>query len=144
MLLRSSHLCFLPALHDGKAAQTASLAGTERDTTSPLVVLHPASRQDTAARSLAGGSAPPGAPPARAARCASSPPLQWPSDDTIASLWDLHRLPREKVVEWFKTRRMREQRQLRGGGGSGGGSSTPRSSRGGDDWDAWDVQDDLP
>lgn len=69
---------------------------------------------------------------------------QWPSDDTIASLWDLHRLPREKVVEWFKTRRMREQRQLRGGGGSGGGSSTPRSSRGGDDWDAWDVQDDLP
>ncbi|KAL4427724.1 hypothetical protein ABPG75_001813 [Micractinium tetrahymenae] len=68
---------------------------------------------------------------------------QWPSDDTIASLWDLHRLPREKVVEWFKKRRMQEQQQLRGGGGGGGGAK-PRGSRGGNEWDAWDPQDDLP
>lgn len=66
---------------------------------------------------------------------------QWPSDDTISSMWDLHRVRREQVVAWFQERR----RAQRGGGTSKdtkqGGVSTGTST----DWDAqWDVTlDDL-
>ncbi|EFN59681.1 hypothetical protein CHLNCDRAFT_133200 [Chlorella variabilis] len=42
---------------------------------------------------------------------------QWPSDEAVSSLWDLHRLPREKALDWFKQRRRQEQQQLRGGVG---------------------------
>lgn len=35
---------------------------------------------------------------------------EWPNDETIASLWDLHRVRREQVIEWFQHRR-RKARQ---------------------------------
>lgn len=70
---------------------------------------------------------------------------QWPSDDTIASLWNLHRLRRDQVLTWFQDKRKQE----RSGGGGGGGtkaSSGDSSNRDTDniigsktDWDAeWD------
>lgn len=34
---------------------------------------------------------------------------QWPNDETIAGLWDLHRVRREQVVEWFQNRRRKER-----------------------------------
>ncbi|KAI3429507.1 hypothetical protein D9Q98_005596 [Chlorella vulgaris] len=52
---------------------------------------------------------------------------QWPSDEAIGSLWELHRLPRDKVVEWFQLRRRRDQRR-RGSGGSTGGAAPARDS----------------
>jgi hypothetical protein len=42
---------------------------------------------------------------------------QWPSDDTIASLWNLHRLRRDQVLTWFQEKRKKER-------GGGGGSSS--------------------
>jgi hypothetical protein len=66
---------------------------------------------------------------------------QWPSDDTIASLWNLHRLRRDQVLTWFQDKRKKE----RGGGGgqkasSGISSSSSVESVGAKtDWDAeWD------
>jgi hypothetical protein len=29
----------------------------------------------------------------------------WPSDETIEGLWDLHRLKKEQVIEWFANKR---------------------------------------
>ncbi|GAB4822358.1 hypothetical protein N2152v2_009404 [Parachlorella kessleri] len=34
---------------------------------------------------------------------------QWPSDDVIDSMWDLHRMRRDKVIEWFKTKRLQDR-----------------------------------
>jgi Homeodomain len=65
---------------------------------------------------------------------------QWPSDDTIASLWNLHRLRRDQVLTWFQDKRKKE----RGGGGgskaTGSASSSVVNSIGPKtDWDAeWD------
>jgi hypothetical protein len=65
---------------------------------------------------------------------------QWPSDDTIASLWNLHRLRRDQVLTWFQDKRKKERG---GGGGSKASSSGDRSISGSDtiggpktDWDA--------
>ena len=30
---------------------------------------------------------------------------EWPNDETIASLWDLHRVRKDQVIEWFQRRR---------------------------------------
>jgi hypothetical protein len=43
---------------------------------------------------------------------------EWPSDDVIQSMWDLHRVRRDVVIDWFKARRSIVRR---GGGGKGGG-----------------------
>lgn len=65
--------------------------------------------------------------------------LQWPSDDAVAGMWDLHRMPRDKVVEWFQQRRRQDQRR-RGAGGSGGGRSGA-AQQATTDWDAeWDQE----
>jgi hypothetical protein len=42
---------------------------------------------------------------------------EWPSDDVIQSMWDLHRVRRDVVIDWFKARRS----VMRRGGGKGGG-----------------------
>jgi hypothetical protein len=54
-------------------------------------------------------------------------PVQWPSDEAVSSLWDLHRIPREKVIEWFQTRRRQDQRR-RGSGGSAAAGGVARPS----------------
>eukprot|EP00884_Botryococcus_braunii_P021713 jgi/Botrbrau1/8225/Bobra.0392s0021.1 len=34
---------------------------------------------------------------------------QYPSDEILKSLWDLHRLPRRRLVDWFAERRRRDR-----------------------------------
>lgn len=65
---------------------------------------------------------------------------EWPSDDVVSSMWDLHRLRREHVVEWFQMKR----REKNGGKGPSAGKGRRQggsSSRGTKDWDAeWDER----
>jgi len=70
---------------------------------------------------------------------------EWPSDEVISSLWDLHRIRREQVIEWFQQKRR----------GSRGVSQTVGSEKSGTrledkdnaenaekDWDTeWDAVD---
>lgn len=51
--------------------------------------------------------------------CPSVLAAQWPSDEAVSGLWELHRLPRERVVEWFQQRRRRVRFGLQGGGTPG-------------------------
>lgn len=83
---------------------------------------------------------------------------QWPSDEVVASLWDLHRLPRERVVAWFAERRRqlsarskqhpagesgRGGRASRGQYGGGAGGWGRQQQRGSTDWDAeWGSGDE--
>ena len=84
--------------------------------------------------------------------------LQWPSDEAIEGLWELHRLPQKQVVEWFRAKRQQEDAlRKRGGSNPGGGaggkarpaapaaaaaegaSSSSSGGRSDTDWDAeWD------
>ena len=61
---------------------------------------------------------------------------QWPSDDTISSMWNLHRVRREQVITWFQEKRRVE----RGGSPSKEkkeGNNSPGPST---DWDAeWNT-----
>ena len=50
---------------------------------------------------------------------------EWPSDEAVSSLWDLHRLPREKVVEWFVQRR----RQTSGAQAAAAAAAAPHGAR---------------
>eukprot|EP00887_Chlorella_sp_A99_P003108 scaffold9.g3108.t1 len=58
----------------------------------------------------------------------------WPSDEVVANLWELHRIPRERVVEWFSQRRKRATaaavRRKAGNGGSDGGKGSGGRSGG--------------
>lgn len=58
---------------------------------------------------------------------------QWPSDDIISSMWDLHRLRKDQVITWFQERR----RVVRSGGKGGGksGSGAAAATEPGTDWD---------
>jgi len=65
---------------------------------------------------------------------------QWPSDDTVASLWNLHRLRRDQVLTWFQDKRKKER-------GSGGGSKASSGSSSNSDMDTiagpktdWDAE----
>ena len=40
---------------------------------------------------------------------------KWPSDETIDSLWDLHRVRRDVVIEWFSRKRKEAQDNNRRG-----------------------------
>ena len=70
---------------------------------------------------------------------------QWPSDETVAGMWTLHRLRREQVLTWFQEKR----RVLRGGSSRSGSSSSSSSKEGKEkdigadpatEWDAeWEI-----
>lgn len=64
---------------------------------------------------------------------------QWPNDETISSMWDLHKVRRDQVIEWFQEKR----RVARSGGRSGRGGpgrGVTEQTEDGTDWDAeWDV-----
>jgi hypothetical protein len=63
---------------------------------------------------------------------------EWPNDDVVASMWDLHRMNKLDVVKWFQERR----RETRGGSRErrrGGAAPTPPVAE--EDADAaWDTQ----
>jgi hypothetical protein len=74
--------------------------------------------------------------------------LQWPSDEAIEGLWELHRLPQKQVVEWFRAKRQQEDALRKRGGkvrpavpaaSAAEGASSSSSGRSDTDWDAkWD------
>lgn len=54
---------------------------------------------------------------------------KWPNDDVIKSVYDLHRLPRREVLDWFQNKRARDEGKIRrGGGGRGRGRGSGESA----------------
>lgn len=54
---------------------------------------------------------------------------RWPDDKVIEGIWDLHKIPKTKVIEWFRSRR-----SLESGTSSIKEKVVPKES--GTDWDA--------